>query len=64
MNTYCPFIDDECHARCVFRIPKVTVDAETVTTCRLVASAATNCDLCDIVIKEKQDAIVSTKNVQ
>lgn len=56
MNTFCPFINGECRNDCVFRIRKTSADEETLTVCRLVSTTATNFDLCDIIIREKQDS--------
>lgn len=59
MNTFCPFINGECRKDCVFRIREISADKETLTVCRLVSTAATNFDLCDIIIHEKQDSKTS-----
>lgn len=40
MNTFCPFIKDNCKPDCVFRIHTTTADPMTQTTCRLVSAAA------------------------
>lgn len=55
MNTFCPFLKDECRSECVFRIREISADSETLTVCRLVSTAATNFDLCDKIIREKED---------
>lgn len=56
MNTFCPFINGECRKDCVFRIREISADKETLTVCRLVSTTATNFDLCDMIIREKQDS--------
>ena len=57
MNTFCPIIKDECRADCVFRTRKAYADSETETVCRLVSTAAINYDLCDIIIREKEETL-------
>lgn len=57
-NTFCPFIDGQCRTDCVFRIREMSADSETFTVCRLVSAAATNYDLCDKIIKEKEQGSV------
>lgn len=54
-NNFCPFINGECRKNCVFRTREISVDAETQTVCRLVSATAANFDLCDIIIRDKQD---------
>lgn len=54
MNTFCPFLKDQCRPDCVFRIREISADSETLTVCRLVSTAATNFDLCDKIIREKE----------
>lgn len=55
MNTFCPFLKDMCRADCVFRIREISADSETLTVCRLVSTVATNFDLCDKIIREKEE---------
>lgn len=55
MNTFCPFLKDECRSECVFRIRQTVVDSETITVCRLVSAATINSELCDIIIREKEE---------
>lgn len=60
MNTFCPFLKDMCRSECVFRIREISADSETLTVCRLVSTAATNFDLCDKIIKEKEKGQTSS----
>lgn len=60
MNAFCPFLKGECRSDCVFRIREISADSETLTVCRLVSTAATNFDLCDKIIKEKEKGQTSS----
>lgn len=54
---FCPFIKDECRNDCVFHIRKMSTTSEKLTACQLVSVLSTHYDLCDTIIKEKQEDI-------
>lgn len=53
MNTFCPFIKDNCTSRCVFRSGKAHDEAGE-TVCRLALAATSIDTYCDLKIREMQ----------
>lgn len=54
MKSFCPFINGECRSDCVFHTHKQSADTGDITECLLVVGTASNDELCDLIIKEKQ----------
>ena len=51
MNTFCPFIKENCKSNCVFYIGK-THDENGENTCKLSLAATSIDEYCDIKIRE------------